>query len=90
MALSHSPPSKRVVSQALGVLGEAVGVERLDRADDLRVQRTPSLVQDAAVGDLVRQGVLERVFEIRKQPCLVEELRGLQARSNPARSSVPS
>jgi hypothetical protein len=71
--------TKRVVSQALGVLGQAVGLERLDRADDLCVQRTPSLVQYAAIGDLVRQRVLERVFEIRKQPCLVEELRGLQA-----------
>jgi hypothetical protein len=68
-----------MVSQAFGVLGEAIGVECFDRADNVRVQHTPSLVQEAAVSDLVRQGVLERVFDIWKQPRLVEELGGLQA-----------
>jgi hypothetical protein len=56
-----------VVSQAFGVFGQSVGMGRLDRADDLRVQRTASLVQDAAVGDLVRQRMLEGVLDIRKR-----------------------
>jgi hypothetical protein len=49
------------------------------------VQPPPSLVQHAAVGDLVRQCVLERVLKVGEQPCLVEELRGLQARQPAAK-----
>ena len=53
-------------------------MERLDRVDDPRVKLAATLLQQAAVRDLVRERVLEGVLEIRKEPGLVEELGGLQ------------
>ena len=57
---------------------EAIPMEHLDRVDDPRVQLAATLLQQAAVRDLVRERVLEGVFEIRKQSGLVNELGGLQ------------
>ena len=56
-----------VVGQPLDVLGQPVGVEPLDGLHDPRVQRAAPLVQQAAVGDLVGQRVLERVLELGEQ-----------------------
>src|SRR5258708_6551881 len=71
------------VAQAPGKLqragAETISVERLDRVNEPRVQRPAPLLQQAAVRDLMRERMLERVLEIRKQPGLVEELGGLQA-----------
>ena len=61
-------------------------MERLDRLDDPRVKLAAALLQQAAVGHLVRERVLERVLEIREEPGLVEELGGLQV-VEPARSA---
>src|SRR3712207_5211878 len=54
--------------QQLHLLALAVGIERLERLDDPRVQGTPPFLEQAPVGDLVRERVLERVFEVREQP----------------------
>jgi hypothetical protein len=67
-----------VVGQPLHVLGQAVGVQCLDGLHNLPMYGTPPLVEQAAVGDLVRERVLEGVFEIGEQRRLVQELRGLQ------------
>ena len=64
--------------QPLDLLGQAVGIERLDRLDDPGVQRPPPLVEQAPVGDLVGQRVLEGVLEVREEARLVEELGGLE------------
>ena len=64
-----------VVREPLDLLGQALGVERLDGLDDPGVQRAPALLEQAAVGDLVGERVLEGVLEIREQARLVEELR---------------
>ena len=53
-------------------------MERLDRVDDPRVQLVPALLQKAAVGDLMRERVLEGVLEIREQAGLVEQVGGLE------------
>ncbi len=66
------------MGEPLGVLAEPVPVERLDRRDDPRVELPPALLQQPAVGDLVRERVLERVLEIRIEPGLVDELGRLQ------------
>ena len=66
------------MGEPLDLLAEAVSVERLDRLDDPRVERAAPLLQQAAVGDLVRERVLEGVLEIREQPRLVEELGRLE------------
>ena len=77
----------RVMGEFFDVLVEAIGVEPLDRADERRVQRAAAIAQQAPVGDLVRQRVLERVLELGEQARLVQELRRLQPRQ-PASHSV--
>src|SRR5215475_15920194 len=42
------------------------------------MQRSPTLLQDAPVGDLVCQGVLERVLTVGKQAGRVEKLSRLE------------
>ena len=53
-----------MMRQALDMLREAIAVEPLDRFHNRRVKRLPSILEHAAVGDLVRECVLERVLEI--------------------------
>ena len=43
------------------------------------MQGTPAILEEAPVGDLLGQGVLERVLEFREQRGLVKELGGLEA-----------
>jgi hypothetical protein len=59
------------------LLGNALGRKPLDRLGNARVQITPPVLQQAVVGHLVRQRVFEGVFEVGKEPDLVEELRTL-------------
>ena len=66
-----------VVGELLDVLDETVGVEPLDRLRDPRVERAAPLAEHAPVGDLVGEGVLERVLDLGEERCLVEELGGL-------------
>src|SRR5882672_10879292 len=66
------------MGEPLDLLAEAIPVEGLDRLDDSRVQLAATLLQQTAVRDLVRERVLEGVFEIRRQSRLVNELGGLQ------------
>ena len=64
--------------QTFDVLVETVAVERLDRPDNPGVEGAPTLLQEAAVGHLVGERVLERVGRIREHPRLVQELGGLE------------
>src|SRR5262249_41670928 len=50
-----------VVCEPLDVLGEAFRVERLDRLADADVEGSPAVVQEALVGHLVGERVLECV-----------------------------
>ena len=69
-----------MVRQPFDLVGEAVGIEPFDGLHNARVQRSAPLLQEAAVGHLVRQGVLEGVGQSGNRQCLVEEFGGLQAR----------
>ena len=71
------------MSELLDVLPQAVGIQTLEGADDRPVQRLSALRQEAPVGDVVGQGVLEHVLELGKQARLVHELRSLQAPETP-------
>jgi len=51
-----------MVGQAFHLLGRPVGRERLKRLDDPGMQHPPPLQQEATVGHLVRQGMLEGMF----------------------------
>jgi hypothetical protein len=67
-----------VMSELVDVLGQAVGVEPLNRIGNSRVQPAAPLLQEAAVRDLVREGMLEGILEIGIEPSFVEELARLQ------------
>jgi hypothetical protein len=56
-----------MMGQAFDLLGHPVPSEGLQSLDDLGMERTPSLLEEAAVGDLVRQGVLEGVLALGKE-----------------------
>ena len=71
-------PAQGVVGQPLGLLGDALGREPLDGLGDAGVQGALPVVEQPLVRHLVRERVLERVLEVRKEPGLVEELRGLE------------
>ena len=66
--------------QAFDLLGHPLGRERLEGLDQARVQHPPPLQQEAAVGHLVRQGMLEGVFRLGEQAGLIQELRRLEVR----------
>src|SRR5215813_13875117 len=69
--------------QAFDLLFSSLRVQRLDRRDDASVQSPPPVLQDAPVGHLVRERVLERVFEVREDARLVEELGSLEVTQSP-------
>src|SRR5262249_58174334 len=69
--------------QPLHVLREPLRVQRLDRRDDASVQSPPPVLQDAPVGHLVRQRMLEGVFEVREDARLVQELGRLEVTQGP-------
>ena len=66
-----------MVRQPFDLLGHAVRRQRLESLDNTRMQHPPPLLEEAAVGHLVRQGVLEGIDALRKQARLVEKLRRL-------------
>ena len=53
------------MGEPLDLSAEAITVERLDRADNPRVKLAATVLQQSSVRDLVGEGVLERVLEIR-------------------------
>jgi len=69
-----------VVSEPLHVLSQPVGIALLNGIDDPGVEGPPSTLEQARVGDLMRQRVLERVLDIGEKPSLVEELSALEVR----------
>ena len=70
------------MTQALDVLGQPVGIEGFDLVDDPGVERSTPVVGEARVGDLVRQGVVDRVHDLGQRARLVQELAGLKARES--------
>ena len=71
-----------MVGEPFHVLGEPVGVETLEDVDDPGVQGPAPLLQQRVVRHLIGQRMLERVFELREQASLIEELAGLQMRQS--------
>src|SRR5216684_4633515 len=59
-------------------------MEGFNRVHDSRMEISVTLLQQAAVSDLVRERVLEGVFEIRKEARLVKELGGLEVAEPPS------
>ena len=72
------------MSQPVHLLGEPPGPQLLDDRHQARVEPAALAVQQRAVGDLVGEGVLERVLEVGEEARLVQELGGLQVGQRPA------
>jgi hypothetical protein len=67
-----------MVGQAFDLLGQAVSIEGLQGLDNAGMERSPPLLEEAAVGHLVGQGVLESVGQLGEKTRLIEELRRLE------------
>src|SRR5215470_18869508 len=67
-----------MVSQGLDLLVQPIGVERFEGLHDPGMEGTPPVMEHAGVRHFMGEGVLERVFEIREDACLVKELGRLQ------------
>jgi hypothetical protein len=70
---------ERMVRERLDLLLQPPRMYPLDGLDDPRVHRAAALQDEAGVGDLVSEGVLERVLGLGKEPRLVEKLCALEA-----------
>ena len=66
--------SQGVVRQAFDLLSPPLGRQRLKGLDNARVQEAPPLQQEAVVGHLVREGMLEGIDPLGDKARLVEEL----------------
>ena len=70
-----------MVRQPFDLLGQpARAPSALEGLDNARVQHPPPLLQQAAVGHLVRQGMLEGVVLLGEQAGLIQKLGRLQVR----------
>ena len=70
---------ERMMGEHVHLLGETLRIEPLDGGGDLGVKRAPPRLQQALVGHVLGECVLEHIFHARKEPGLVDELRRLQA-----------
>ncbi len=71
-------PSGRKALRPRSHLGPPRGRQRLQGLDNTRMQEAPPLQQEAAVGHLVREGMLEGIDPLGDKARLVEELGRLQ------------
>jgi len=69
-----------MVGQALNRFGQTISMESFEGVDDAGMERAPPLQQEAVVGHLVGEGVLEGVLALRGEARLIEELSRLQVR----------
>jgi hypothetical protein len=73
----HLPP-QGMVGQAFDLLGHPVAGERLQGLDDVGIEYPPPLLQEAPVGHLLGEDMLEGVRVLGKEARLVEEFGSLQ------------
>ena len=66
--------------QPLDLFDQSVGIQPFDGLDDVVVEGAPPLLEEAAIGDLVGESMLEGVFQLGKEARFVEELGALQMR----------
>src|SRR4029453_13242627 len=71
-------PPEGMVCETLGLLVQAIGVEDLNGAEDPSVKPALAILKQTAVGHLVGQRVLERVFHFGDAARLVQEIRRLK------------
>ncbi len=67
-----------MLGEAFDLLGQPLPGERLQSLDNAGMEHPPPLLQEAPVGHLVGEGMLEGILVVGKEPCLVEELGRLE------------
>ena len=77
----HRAP-EGVQGQGLDLIGQALGSETFEGRHDAGMEHAPPLLEHTAIGDLVRQGMLEGVLVLREESRLVEELGRLEVRES--------
>jgi hypothetical protein len=86
--LVPDPAAKRVVGESFRVLRRALGTHLLDGRHDACVEGTAALLEQAAVGHVEGQRVLERVLHVGEETGLVHEFGRLQVVQAPAQLIV--
>ena len=66
------------MGEPLDLLAQPVGVKLFHGIHDARVDVAATFVEHPAVGDVVGEGVLEGVLQVRKELCRVEKFSSLQ------------
>jgi hypothetical protein len=69
-----------MLGQPFDLLGHPISGEHLEGLDDADVKHAPQLLEHTAIGDLVREGMLEGVLVLREEVGFVEELSSLELR----------
>jgi hypothetical protein len=59
------------MGQPFHLLGHPIPGERFKGPDNAGMEHAPPLLEHTAIGDLVRQGVLEGIFMLREEVCFV-------------------
>jgi hypothetical protein len=70
--------SHRVIRQPLRVLDETARIVALHDYNESRMELATAILEDAAIGDFVGEGVLKGVLEVGEEARLVEEFGGLK------------
>src|SRR3984893_4056793 len=71
--------AKGMVGQTIGPFARLIGGILFSGDERCRVQGALSIWWQHLVGDVVDEGMFERIFKVRKQSDLVEHFTGLQA-----------
>jgi hypothetical protein len=66
-----------MVRQVFNLFGQTVSDERLQGFNDAGMQYAPPLLQEAAIGHFVGEGMLEGEFALGEEPRLIEKLGSL-------------
>src|SRR5215468_9194633 len=69
---------REVMRELLVVIRDPIRIELLERVGDGAMQRAAALAQEAVIGDVLDDRVLEDVRRLLQRPLLVDELEALQ------------
>ena len=89
LGLTIAVPRGALMHETLDLLIRRVGVSTLKCFQNAQVQRRPLFLQEARIGDFVRQGMLEAVLELREEVRLVKELGTLKVRETVTKVPFP-
>ena len=78
------------MGKPLDLLAQPVGVKLFYGIHDARVDVAATFVEHPTVGDVVGEGVLERILQVRKELCRIEKFGSLQIVEQTREARPPS